>query len=128
MIHWTAQRAVLAGIGVLILAQLLYIGVLLKINHHELLRWILLGAPGLAAFIAAYSAPNRKLLIGLSMALYGALIGMLSAIGYEYFGLHVDRIGGLFATFMILLAYYAALSIVGSVAGLFLSRKTKSGR
>lgn len=118
----TAARAVLAGIGVLVFAQVLYILVLFQIDHYELLRWMLLGAPGLAACITAYLSPNRKLLMGISMALYGAMIGLLSAIGYEYFGLHVDRIGGGLVTFTVLLTYYASLSVVGSVAGIFLSQ------
>jgi hypothetical protein len=113
----------LAGISVLILAQVLYVGVLLKISHHELLRLILLVVPGLAAFAAAYLAPRRKLLVGLSMAIYGAVIGVLSALGYESLGLHVDRIGGAWTTFTILLVYYLVLSFVGSMGGYFLSRK-----
>lgn len=122
MMHRTISKATLAGIGVLILAQALYIGVLVKITHHELLRLLLLIAPSLAAFIAAYLAPRRKLLVGLSMALYGAVIGVLSAFWYESFGLHVDRIGGVWATFLILLVYYLALSLVGGAGGYFLSR------
>lgn len=121
----TAPRAVLTGIGVLVFAQVLYVGVLIKIGHHELLRWILLGAPGFAACITAYLSINRKLLMGVSMALYGVMIGILSTIGYDYFGMHVDRIGGLQTTFAVLLAYYAALSVVGSMAGIFLSRLAK---
>ena len=123
MTRSTVQRALLAGIGVLVLAHVLYAGVLIKVSYHEFLRWILLGAPGFAACIAAYMSPSRKLLMGISMALYGAVIGMLSAVGYEYFGLHVDRIGGPLATFVILFAYDAALSVVGSVVGVFLSHK-----
>ena len=59
------------------------------------------------------------------MAIYGAIIGMLSSIGYEYFGLHVDRIGEPLTTFAVLLTYYAVLSIVGSVVGIILSRLTE---
>ena len=77
----------------------------------------------LAVFIAAYLAPRRKLVVGVSMAIFGASISMLSALGYEYFGFHVDHIGGLFATFLILLSYNAAFCVVGSMAGYFLSRK-----
>lgn len=124
--RWTIPKAMLAGISVLILAQVLYIGVLVKISHHELLRLMLLIAPGIAAFAAAYLAPRRKLLVGLSMAMYGAAIGVLSALGYESFGLHVDRVGGLWTTFVILLVYYLALSLMGSVGGYFLSRKGKT--
>jgi hypothetical protein len=122
MIRITALKAMLIGIGVLVLAQVLYVGVLVKINHHEFLRWALLGAPSLAACIASYMSSTRKLLIGTSMALYGTLIGMLSALGYEYFGLPVDYIGDPLAIFPVLLTYYAVLAIVGSVAGIVLSQ------
>ncbi len=123
MIRATEQKAVLAGVGVLFLAQVLYVLVLVKVSYHEILRSMLLGAPAMAACMAAYLSPSRKMLIGLSMALCGAVIGLLSAMGYEYFGLHVDRIGGPLATFAILLAYYVALSVAGSVVGIALSRK-----
>ncbi len=36
---------------------------------------------------------------------------------------YVDQIGGVLATFIILITYNAALSIVGSMGGVFLSRK-----
>ena len=121
--RWTVLKAVLAGIGVLALGQMLYVGVLVKINQYELLRFVLLSFPALAAFIAAYLAPSRKLAVGISMAIFAASIGMLSAFGYEYFGLHVDHIGGLLATFLFLLAYSTACSVVGTLAGYFLSRK-----
>ena len=123
MICMTEKKAVLAGIGVLVLAQVLYVGVLVKVGYHEILRSMLLGAPAIAACMAAYLSPSRKMLIGLSMAWCGAVIGLLSAMGYECFGLHVDRIGGLLATFVILLAYYVALSAAGSVVGIVLSRR-----
>lgn len=123
MIRWTVAKAMMAGISVIIFAQLLYVAVLLKIADYELLRLILLGFPCLAAFVAAYWSPCRKISVGVSMAMYGAVIGVLSASCYDYFALPVDRIGGLFTTFFILLVYYGALSIVGSVAGVLLSRR-----
>ena len=125
MMRCTIPKAMLAGVSVLILAQVLYIGVLIKINHHELLRLLLLIAPSISAFVAAYLAPRRKVVVGLSMALYGAALGVLSSVGYESFGLHVDRLGGLWATFVILIVYYLVLSLMGSAGGYFLSRKSK---
>ena len=121
--RWALAKALIAGISVLILTQVLYIGVLVKINYYELLRWVLLVSPCLAAFSTAYLAPRQKVIWGISMSVFGVVIGMLSAIGYEYFGLTVDHIGGPVATFVILMAYHAPLSIVGSVAGYFLSKK-----
>ena len=116
---WTTQRAALAGTGVLILGQVLFFG----LSQHEPLRLILLSTPALAAFVAAYFAPRWKILVGLSMAVVGAAIGELMARAYEYLGGHVDHIGGMLATLLVLLAYNGVLSSVGSVAGAFLSRK-----
>jgi hypothetical protein len=119
MTHWTSPKAVLAGLSVFVLGQAMYYCFV----HHELLRLVLLGTPSFAAFVAAYLAPNRKIAIGMSMAVYGAIIGQLMAIGYEYLGGYVDHIGGVLETFVILLSYYLVLSLIGSVVGYFLSRK-----
>lgn len=124
MIRWTAPKATLSGIGVFVLGQVLY----LAFSHHELLRIVLLGTPGFAAFVAAYLAPRWKMVVGMSMAIYGAVLGELMARGYEYFGGHADHIGGLVATLLILLAYYGAFSVVGSVTGVFLSRRLSKNR
>lgn len=119
----SASRAVLIGVGVLVFAQVLYVGVLLKICHHELLRWVILGAPAFAACMTSYLAPNRKFLMGISMAFYGAAIGMLSAMLYRGFGFNVDNIGGFLQGFTVIFIYYGVLSLVGSVAGMIVSRK-----
>lgn len=119
MIQWTVLKATLAGIGVFVAGQALY----LALTHHELLRVVLLGTPGFAAFTTAYLAPRWKVVVGTSMAVYEAVLGELMARGYEHFGGQVDHIGGLVATFLILLAYDAVLGVVGSVAGAFLSRR-----
>jgi hypothetical protein len=125
MIRWTILKATLAGICLLIFGQILYIGVLVDIIYHDLLRFMLLFIPVFSAFIASYLAPCRKIVVGISMSIYGAVIGILSAFVYEYFGLHVDHIGGLLSTFVILFAYYVILSIVGSLVGAFLSSKRR---
>jgi hypothetical protein len=123
MIRWTMTKATVAGIGVFVIGQILY----LSFSRFELLRIVLLGTPGFAAFVAAYLAPRWKIVIGMSMAIYGALISELMTRGYEHFGGHVDHIGGLVATLLILLVYDAAFSVVGSVAGDFLSRRRQQG-
>ena len=126
MMRWSVAKAVLAGISILMLGQILYIGVLVKISQHELLRFTLLAFPALAAFVAAYLAPRHKLVVGISMAIFGASISMLSALGYKYLGFHVDSIGGVLATFSILFVYNAVFCVVGSLAGYFLSRKKQA--
>lgn len=121
MIRWTTFKALMVGVALLILTQALYVGVMLRVEHHEMLRMMLLLFPGIAALTTAYLAPKNKILAGTSLAVWGAAIAMLSAAIYEQFGLHVDSIGGPLATFAILVVYYFALSIVGSLLGHFLS-------
>lgn len=118
MIRWTILKATLAGIGVFVLGQVLYFG----FSHYELLRTILLGTSAFSAFVAAYFSPRLKIAVGMSMSIYSAVLGELMPNIYEHFGGHVDQIGGLVVTFVILLAYHLPLSIVGGVAGYFLSR------
>ena len=117
--------AVLAGVLILLAAQLLYVGVLTKISHHEPLRLILLSAPILAAFVAAYLVPGRtvqKVLAGMSMAGVGALLGILSSLVYRALGLHVDQIGGLVTTFLVLLGYNGVAAAIGATLGVVFSR------
>lgn len=119
MIQWSVLKASLAGVAVFVLGNMLS----LAFSHHEIPRLLLLGTPGFAAFIAAYWAPRWKMTAGMSMAIYGAVLGELMARVYEYFGGHVDHLGGVVTTLFIFLAYYGAVSVVGSLAGVFLSKR-----
>lgn len=119
--------AVLAGVSILLAAQLLYVGVLTKVSYHEPLRLMLLSAPILAAFVAAYFVPGRKVqkvLAGMSMAVTGAILGILSSHVYRALGLHVDQIGGLVATFLVLLGYNGVAAAIGTALGVTFSRNT----
>ena len=115
----------MAGIGVLILGHVLWVGVVLDMPYHEWLRLVLLCFPGVAAFFAAYWAPRNKILIGISMAVCGAAIAIVSSAVYESLGFHIDSIGTSMETFLIILIYDAALSVVGTAAGYMLSRGNK---
>lgn len=119
----SASRGVLISVGVLVFGQMLYVGVLIKICHHELLRWVILGAPAFSACMTSYLAPNRKFLMGTSITFYGVAIGMLSAMLYRGFGFNIDNIGGFFWGFTVIFIYYGVLSLVGSVAGMIVFRK-----
>jgi len=123
MIRITTSRAVLAGIVVFVLAQVCMLGYWSEISPLGLLHLIQFGIPVFAASITAYLSPRWKLLTGTSLAFYGAVIGVLLPIVYEYFGVHIDRIGGALMTFVIHLAYFIPLSVMGSVVGIILSRK-----
>jgi hypothetical protein len=117
-------KAGMAGIAVLVLAHVLWIGVLLGVKFHEALRIALFFFPSFAAFLTTYLAPRQKILMGLSMAVYGAVIGISSAFVYKYFGGQLDDIGGPLATFMILLTFHGVYSVVGTAAGYSLSRRS----
>jgi len=128
MIARSILIATVGGVVVLVSAQVLYIGVLIRVPFHEQLRSTLLIFPCLAAFAAAYLAPRRKLLTGMSMTVVGAFIGLVSSAIYQRLGFHVDRIGTLPATALILIVYYGLLSLAGSVGGMCMSRYSASRR
>jgi len=116
-------KSVVAGGSILVAAQLLYFLVLMKVTHHELLRVLLFVAPGLASLVAAYFSPTQKMIVGLSMALLGSILGVLFSYAYEALGFPIDHIGGFFVTASILVLYYIGPSIVGSVVGKLISER-----
>lgn len=124
MIQRTVTNAVAIGIAVLVLANVLWLGVLWEVKFHEWLRILLLGSPSLAAFLVTYLAPRGKIALGISMAVWGAAIGTLSTVIYEHLGVPVDHIGGPGAIFVVLLAYQLAFCSVGSVVGYLLWRSS----
>lgn len=119
MIRWTSPKAFLAGLLVFVLGQALYYCFV----HNELLRLILLGTPAFSAFVSTYLAPYRKIAMGMSMAVFGAIISQLMTVGYEYLGGYADHIGSVFETYVILLSYNLVLCLIGTAVGYFLSRK-----
>jgi hypothetical protein len=128
MIRQTATKAIVIGVAVLVLANALWLAVLLEVKFHELLRIALLGFPSPAAFLVAYLAPRGKIVLGMSMALWGAIIGVLSTSIYDHLGVPVDHIGGPVAVFFVLLAYQLAYCTVGSVIGYLFWRFTNRRR
>lgn len=128
MMRWTMLRAWMVGISVLILGHVLYFLVLLEVRNYELLRVALLFFPSIAAFVTAYFAPRRKILMGISMAVYGAIVVIVSSFVYESLGFHIDHIGGLFTTFIIILSYYVVFCAVGGLTGYFLAQKKWGSR
>lgn len=117
MIKQTVTTTTLIGIAVLVLANVLWLGMAWETKFYESLRVVLLFFPSLAALLVAYLAPRRKILVGISMAVWGALIGTIATSIYDHLGVPVDHIGGPFSLFLILLAYQLAFCTVGSIAG-----------
>ena len=121
MIRWTSIKAVSAGIAVLILAQVLYLGVLLQIKHYDWLGNILHYFPGIAACTTSILAPHKKIVLGISVSVWGAALAILSTSAYVHMGFYADSIGGPLATFLIVLGYYFILSVIGSILGCYAS-------
>ena len=119
-------RAMLLGIVVLVLAQVLYVGVLQKIPHHEIARSVLLFFPAFAALVSTYYAPSKKIFVGLSMTGYGVLIAMLASSIYRALGFNVDQIGSISETILILTGFYGAMSAFGTLIGVVLSRRSST--
>ena len=122
MVTWTPKKAWRLGLALLVGGHLMWWGVLLEGAYAETLRLALFFVPALAAFLVAYLAPRRKMLLGMSMGVCGALIGFFAMAGYEHLGYHIDKIGGPLATIGILLAIHLGYSLIGSIAGYFLWR------
>lgn len=126
MIRWTMLKAGMVGISVLILGDVLYFLVLIEVRSYELLRLGLFSFPSIAAFATAYFAPRWKIFMGTSMAAYGAALAIVSSAIYESLGFYIDHIGGLFATFIIILGYHVAFCVVGSLAGYYFANQRKA--
>lgn len=119
-------RALTVGIGMLIAAQILYVGVLARISHHELLRSVLLAFPFVAAFLTAWLAPRQKMLAGLALAVCGAALGVVASFVYARLGFVVDDIGSVAATFLVLLAYQAVACVVGAGLAVLIWRRYRT--
>ena len=79
MIRWTILKAVLLGVGTLVAAHLIYLFDLMTPGPQEFLDVALLLVPGVASFASTYVAPKRKVLVGMSLALFGPIVAMIAA-------------------------------------------------
>jgi len=124
MSRWTVSGAMLAGIGILLVMHFMYILVMVDARRYELLRLVLFGFPVVASFLVAFLAPRWKFVLAMSLSVFGATIGLISMRIYERLGLHVDNIGGLLETFVILLVFHCFMCSIGGVVGALSSRKS----
>jgi len=127
MMKWTMLKAWLLGAAVLVVAHAMWWGVAAGIDRAEGLRVILFIFPVLAAFLVTYLSPSRKIALGMSMGIFGAVVGMFAMFLYEQLGYHVDQIGGPIATISILLAVHLAYAFAGTVIG-YLAVRFRSKR
>lgn len=121
----TETKAVLIGVAVLVFGNALWLAVLSDVRYSELLRLVLLTFPGVSAFLVAYLAPRRNVMLGISMAFWGAIIGTLTTAIYEHFGVVVDSVGAPMTLFFVLLGYQLISCTIGSAAGYLLFHLSK---
>lgn len=121
-------RAWIAGFMILFIADMLWI---VGLQFEVLSKTLLLAgqvSPFIAAFASSYLAPRRKILLGCSMSVPAAILGVALTAVYQLFGAAggFRGIQGAWILFEITIVYSAILCIAGSGAGYFLSRKRKS--
>jgi len=118
-------KASAIGVGILLSAHVFWGFAPKSESYPAVWAWLLWLFPLIAAFAVAYLAPHNKILLGISMGLYGALLSGVSNFGYQAFGVPVDFPGfkGALTLFVIALISNAVLCTLGSTAGYFLSRR-----
>jgi hypothetical protein len=113
------------GILVLVLAQGLWFGSVLTGFYSEFLVLLLWVSPFIAALVTAYSAPSRKMTMGVSMAVVAAVLVVAVNAAFQAAGTAVDFPGtkGGMTLFAITLLYSAVGAVLGSITGQWLTKK-----
>jgi hypothetical protein len=106
----------LLGILVLLVGHLLW-AVAFAMGYGRLINPIFLLLTTASAFVVAYLSARMKIIVGMSMFVFGAAIGLISRTLLERVGVGIDLVGTPVETFLILLAYNVAYATVGAVAG-----------
>lgn len=124
----SAGKAWALGGGIVLIAYLAWFVSLRANKFSEVLVLFLWGAPAVAAFVTAYLAPRRKVLLGASIALLAAILAGILNFAYEALGGAVDFPGvrGGAILVAIALVFNGVLCTVGAASGYFLTRKLAS--
>jgi hypothetical protein len=122
---FTIFRAWFAGAGVVILVYAAWFIALQASHYSEPLAFLLWLAPLAAAFVSAYFAPRKKVLLGMSMILPTAIMAVAVNFVFQSLGSAVDfpGAGGGLILFTTTLLYSGILCTLGSVAGIVLAKK-----
>ncbi|MGH8653097.1 MAG: hypothetical protein ACREYE_13435 [Gammaproteobacteria bacterium] len=118
-------RALAFGVGILLLADAMWVMVLMSTTYPTALAWALQSSPAITAFTVAYLAPRKKILLGMSMVIFAASLASAAKLVYGALGLPTDLPGirGARIVFTIALVSGSILCAIGTAAGYFLSRK-----
>lgn len=124
----SAGKAWALGVGFVLVAYAAWFVSLRANRFSEVLALFLWGAPALAAFVTAYLAPRKKILLGASIALLAATLAGMLNFAYEALGNAVDFPGvrGGAILVAIALVFNGVLCTVGATCGYFLARKFAS--
>jgi hypothetical protein len=125
MIRRTVSAAVLLGIVVFALGQILYFVYLRIPGPQSFLHGSLLLTPGIASLCSTAFASEKKIAVGFSMVVFGSVIQMLAWYVYQLLGIPLDRIGGIMATFAIVFAYHVVACTIGTVIGYSISIRSR---
>jgi hypothetical protein len=115
------------GAAILLVAHGVWFVALQATTFSQTLVLLLWVSPVVAAFVSAYLAPRKKILLGTSMAIPATvLVDVLNSV-YQSLGHAVDfpglRGGLILVTLM--LGWNAVLSALGGIAGYFLANAVR---
>ena len=113
------------GAGIIALVYALWFIALQVELYSEALVFLLWLSPLVAAFVTAYFAPGRKVLMGMSMVLPTTILAVVLNFVYQWLGIAVDFSGlqGGVILFTTTLVYSGILCGIGSTVGLVLAKR-----
>ena len=122
----TMFRAWSAGVGILVMGYMAWFAFLQLENFSESLVLLLWLSPLISAFVSSYLGPSKKILLGTSMAVPAAILAVMLNSFDQFLGNAVDFPGiqGGLILFATTLIYAGILSVIGSVLGYFITRKS----
>lgn len=123
-------RAWVIGFMILLaVVMMVVIATLIEVYPRALLLLLQI-SPFVAAFVSAYLAPRKKIILGTSMAIPAAILSVAVTFAYQLFGKDVDFPGlrGGLILFTVTITYSCILCLLGSIAGNFLSKKRQRGQ
>ena len=97
-------------------------------QYSEPLVFLLWLAPLVAAFVSAYLAPRKKILLGMSMILPTTILAVTLNFVYQWLGNSVDFPGarGGLILFTTTLVYSGILCVLGTMAGVVFAKKFRN--
>ena len=121
----TALKAWIAGAGIVVILYVTWFVVLQASQYSEVLVFLLWLSPLAAAFVSAYLAPRKKILLGMLMVLPTTISAVTLNFVYQWLGNAVDFPGlrGALILFTTTLVYSGILCVLGSAGGIVLAKK-----